>query len=129
MKGQDIYIMASAFLYEQDGEDTESKRFALPFLNILLQEALPTENSIRKFKGREILKAAPLITALTAEIPYDDEITRVALPYGLAAQYYQEAPDNFQAENYRSKYLAALQDAAKFNFAQSDYRPFGEGDF
>ncbi len=129
MKGQDIYIMASAFLYEQDGEDTESKHFALPFLNILLQEALPTENSIRKFKGLAPLTEAPFIKNLDEEIPYDNEIMRVALPYGLAAQYYQEAPDNFQAENYRSKYLAALQDAAKFNFAQSDYRPFGEGDF
>lgn len=129
MTGQDIYIMASAFLYERDSEDGDSKHFAVPFLNILLQEALPTENSIRRFNGREILKAAPLITTLTAVIPYDDEITRVALPYGLAAQYYQEAPDNFQAENYRSKYLAALQDAAKVNFVQSDYKPFGEGDF
>lgn len=113
MTGQDIYELASSFLYEKDGEDADSKGFAIGFLNILLQEALPIENSVRRREGKEHLKRAPYLKTLAEEIDYCDQILRAALPYGLASWYFQEALDNFQAENYRSKYLAGLDDAKK----------------
>ena len=113
MTAQQIYEMASSFLYEADGDDADSKSFALGFLNVLLQEALETENSIRRFKGAEELTAAPYLAALTDEINYDGAITRGALPYGLASFYYAEAMDNFQSENYRGKFIAALNAANK----------------
>lgn len=115
MTGQDIYELASSFLYEIDGEDEDSKRFAVGFINILLQETLNCENSMRLFKGLETLDEAPYIKNLSEEIPYQPELTRVALPYGVASWFFQEALDNFQAENYRSKYLAAVTEASKFN--------------
>lgn len=115
MTGQDIYELASSFLYEVDGEDADSKKFAVGFLNILLQETINCENSMRLFRDLEPLDEAPFIKSLTEEIPYQPELTRVALPYGLASWYFQEAMDNFQAENYRSKYLAAVTDASKIN--------------
>ena len=55
MTGQDIFEMASAFLYERDNEDPDSKEFALQFLNVLLEDALPVENSIRRYKGKRSL--------------------------------------------------------------------------
>lgn len=116
MTGQEIYETASAFLYEKDGEDAESKRFSIPFLNLLLQECLETENSIRLQKGEAPLEQAPVITSLDETIEYADAITRVALPYGVAAQFFQEAMDNFQAENYRAKYISALNDARRLSF-------------
>lgn len=73
-------------------------------------------NTIRVFNGEEPLKQAPVITSLDETIAYADAITRVALPYGVAAQFFQEALDNFQAENYRAKYIAALNDARKLAF-------------
>lgn len=118
MTGQQIYELASSFLYEVDGEDTDSKKFAVGFINILLQECLDTENSIRESKGTEQLEEAPFITALSEEIPYSPALVRVAFPYGLASWYFQEAMDNFQAENYRSKYLAAVAEANKMNYAK-----------
>lgn len=116
MTGQDIYETASAFLYEADGEDAESKRYSVLFLNLLLQECLEVENSIRIFKGIEPLEIAQKIETLSEEIIYSDSITRVALPYGVAAQFFQEAMDNFQAENYRAKYIAALNEARRLVF-------------
>lgn len=113
MTAQQIYEMASSFLYEADGDDAESKDFSIGFLNVLLQEALETENSIRRFKETTELTEAPYLTALTDTINYDGAITRGALPYGLASFYYQEAMDNFQAENYRGKFVAALNAANK----------------
>lgn len=115
MKAQNIYEIASSFLYEVDGEDTDSKKFAVGFLNILLQETLNCENSIRLWKDMETLDEAPFLTSLNDDIPYQPELTRVALPYGLASWYFQEAMDNFQAENYRNKYLAAVAEAGKVN--------------
>ena len=89
MTAQQIYEMASSFLYEADGDDAESKDFSIGFLNVLLQEALETENSIRRFKETTELTEAPYLTALTDTINYDGAITRGALPYGLAAFYFQ----------------------------------------
>lgn len=115
MTAQKIYELASSFLYETDDEDADSKKFAVGFLNILLVETFPCENSIREFRGLEPLKEPPMISSLDEDIPYQPELTRVALPYGLASWYFQEGMDNFQAENYRSKYLAAVMDASKIN--------------
>lgn len=115
MTAQEIYEIASSFLYEIDGEDADSKRFSVGFINILLQEALDTENSIRVFNGAEKLERAPYIKSLDEEIPYDDAIIRAALPYGVASFFFQEAMNNFQAENYRGKFISALNDAQKFN--------------
>lgn len=115
MTAQKIYELASSFLYEIDDEDADSKKFAVGFLNILLMETFPCENSIREFRGLEPLKEPPMISSLDEDIPYQPELTRVALPYGVASWYFQEGMDNFQAENYRSKYLAAVMDASKIN--------------
>lgn len=116
MTGKDLYILASATLYEGDGEDLDSKRFSVSFLNILLQEALNAENSLRAAEGGEILLSAPLLTDLDTEIPYHDSIVRGALPYGLAWQYRQEAMDNYWATVYRNLFTEALQNAAAFTW-------------
>ena len=73
MTGQQIYVLASSFLYERDGEDADSKHFAVGFINILLQEALPCENSNRKY--RAILK----IGEAEAVLHKDDDIRHKGL--------------------------------------------------
>ena len=113
MTAQQIYEMASSFLYEADGDDAESKDFSIGFLNVLLQEALETENSIRRFKGTTELTEAPYLTALTDTIDYDGAITRGALPYGLAAFYFKEAMDTDGERQYREMYKDALSKARK----------------
>ena len=70
---------------------------------------------MRLFRGKETLDEAPYIKSLAEEIPYQPELTRVAFPYGVASWFFQEALDNFQAENYRSKYLSAVSEASKLN--------------
>lgn len=113
MTGLDIYKAASAYLYERDNEDEESKEFSIPFLNTLLMEALPYENSIRLSKGMPELETAPTIISLNDTIEYHDSITRVALPYGLAALYFAENLDNYRGNLYRAQYLSALGEAAR----------------
>lgn len=116
MTAKNIYTAACAFLYEQPGEDADSEKYYLGFLNLLLQEALPYENSIRQSENAALLVAAPIVADGETEIPYHDALTRIALPYGLASWFFQDLADNFQAENYRGKYLLALKDARKCAF-------------
>ncbi|MDD3400717.1 MAG: hypothetical protein PHT58_03705 [Eubacteriales bacterium] len=114
MTGQDIYIMASALLYERNNEDMDSKDFSIPFLNLLMQEALPVENSIRFAKGEAQLDSAPYLTSLDETIAYSDEILRGALPYGLAARFFTEAMDNYNAAECTARYVNALNSATRF---------------
>lgn len=114
MTGKDLYILASSTLYEGENEDLDSKKFSVQFLNILLQEALNVENSIREAEGVEKLGQAPLLQNLDEEIPYHDSIVRTAFPYGLAWQYRQEAMDNYWATIYRNLFTEALQNATVY---------------
>lgn len=107
-------------MYEEDGEDLDSKKFSLPFLNILLQESFNAENSIRKALGEEILAQAPLLQSLDEEIPYHDSITKGALPYGLAWQYRVEAMDNYWAAVYRNLFETAINQATMFSWVGLD---------
>ena len=113
MTGLEIYKAASAYLYERDNEDEESKEFSVPFLNTLLMEALPYENSIRRSKDMTELETAPTIISLNDTIDYHDSITRIALPYGLAALFFAENLDNYRGNLYRAQYLSALGDAVR----------------
>ncbi|MGI6150779.1 MAG: hypothetical protein ACOYIR_02345 [Christensenellales bacterium] len=116
MTAKDIYALACSFLYEKPGQDAAGQGFYLGFLNLLLAESLPIENSIRLQKGLSPLPAAPVLSAETDVVHYDDAIARIALPYGLASWFFQDIADNVQAENYRAKYIGALRDAAKARF-------------
>ncbi len=117
MTAKDIYSLACSFLYEKPGQDALGQGFYLGFLNLLLAESLPAENSIRLHGGLPPLPAAPMLSAETDRVDYDDSIARIALPYGLASWFFQDIADNVQAENYRAKYIGALRDAAKARFA------------
>ncbi len=116
MTAKDIYSLACSFLYEKPGQDALGKGFYLGFLNLLLAEALPAENSIRQSKEEVPLVAAPVLRADTDEVDYDDAIARIALPYGLASMFFQDIADYLQAENYRAKYIGALRDASRARF-------------
>lgn len=120
MTGQQIYELASAFLYEKDGEDADSKFHAVNFLNNLMAETFCCENSIREYKGKELLDEPPFISSLDETIPYQFELTRTALPYGLAAIYFAEAMDNYHEALYRNKYSLAVEEAHKFNKGEVD---------
>lgn len=108
MTAQQIFELASALIYESSGDDADSVKYAVPFLNIHLQECLPAENSIRRFKGTTELTAAPWITALETTIDFDDKITRGALPYALAYHFYLEARDPATAAAMKMAYENAL---------------------
>ncbi len=116
MKAYDIYEKALALMFEVPGEDKSFKRMYLPILNVLTEECLRYENSVRESKGEEKLLRAPKITDAESDIPYCDELCNVALPYGLASFFYQDDGEGANAVMYRNRYISALDELAKINF-------------
>jgi hypothetical protein len=104
----DIFILAAALVGDHENDDQDEKNFAVPYLNILLQECLNVENDLRERDKMELLPAAPVITSTEDEVPYHDDLCRVALPYGLAWQYQQEAGNLSLAAQYRNMYIEAV---------------------
>lgn len=114
MTGTDIYTAALAFLAEGPDVDPDLKLYSLPWLNILLAECLAVENSIRQAGGEKALPSAPMLESLTEEIPYSEPIVRTALPYGLASFFYLDDGNDYRAEDFRARYVSALNEAQKY---------------
>ncbi len=108
----DIYESAAAMLFESAGEDADFKAHAPKLIGSLAGEALHYENAHRAAHGRVELESAPVISSLEDEIDFCDEICRVALPFGLCAYFWQDECDNYKAQDYRGRFIDALNIAA-----------------
>ena len=109
-----IYTLALAKIIEAPGTDVDYDSYSPPLLDSLLVEALPYENAIRAQRGDEELTGAPEITTIDSTVlDWDDRITRVALPWGLAAALLFD-DENRKAESvmFRNEFVSALADAA-----------------
>ena len=105
MTVQDIYIIAAALVGDRENDDPDEQDFAIPYMNLLMQEALDTENTMRMRDGQELLTVAPTVTSITDNVPYHDVLCRVAFPYGLAWQYQQEAGNLSLSAQYRNMFV------------------------
>lgn len=109
-----IYTLALAKIIEAPGTDVDFDSYSPTLLDSLLVEALPYENAIRAQRGDEELTSAPEITTIDSSVlDWDDRITRVALPWGLAAALLFD-DENRKAESvmFRNEFVSALEDAA-----------------
>lgn len=73
---------------------------------------------MRLHKGKEPLREAPDILEAEEEIPYEEEIVRKILPYGIAANLYAEDDENGITNVYRERYLSLLQEIGFAEFAE-----------
>ena len=109
-----IYTLALAKIIEAPGTDVDFDSYSPTLLDSLLVEALPYENAIRAQRGDEELTSAPEITTIDSTVlDWDDRITSVALPWGLAAALLFD-DENRKAESvmFRNEFVSALVDAA-----------------
>lgn len=81
----------------------------LPQLNIVLAETFKLENNNRLHKGLSVLTTIPFMTALTDTIPYQDNVVRNVLPFGILT-YLQLADDEVVKTGfYQSRYADNLR--------------------
>lgn len=108
---REIYRLALARVFDAPGADDDYDTYSPLLLDSLLAEALPYENNIRLAHGRTALQAAPRVQQIDdAMLDWDEQITRVALPYGLAAVIL--ADDELRKSESlvaRNEYIAALE--------------------
>ena len=109
-----IYTLALAKIIEAPGTDVDYDSYSPPLLDSLLVEALPYENAIRAQRGDEELTSVPEVTTIDSTVlDWDDRITRVALPWGLAAALlFDDENRNADSVRFRKEFVSALEDAA-----------------
>ncbi len=94
-----------------------------------MQEALPYENMIRRKSGKVARALAPRITSeqMSEEVDFSEELCRVALPYGVAAYYWQDEGDSYRAADYRQRFIIALGEAVGGGYVHDieDADPYG----
>jgi len=108
MTAREVYAIAAAFIGDRENDDLDERDFTVPYMNVLLQEALPCENSIRESRGEPVLAQAPYVSNIDNGLIYHDELVRAAFPYGLAWQYHQEAGNLSLASQYRNMFIDAV---------------------
>ena len=107
-------MLALAKIIEAPGTDVDFDSYSPTLLDSLLVEAMPYENAIRAQRGDAELTSTPEVTAIdSTALDWDDRITRVALPWGLAAALLFD-DENRKAESvmFRNEFVSALEDAA-----------------
>lgn len=83
MTAENLFYSALALLQE-DAERYEE--YYLSVLNTLLSETYEINQHLRRSKGLNVLKDIPVLDMDGDEIPYEEELVRSALPYGLASR-------------------------------------------
>ena len=107
MTAHDIIKIAMGDQYEDIENDTDAAQHSLDVLNILLMECFGAEQNSREWKGQELLTEVPQVTSDTDEIPYNDILLRLALPYGIEWKFAEQNLNQYQADQYHQLYLDA----------------------
>lgn len=105
MTGEQLLKRAAALISETDTEDY--KEIALIQINILLDETWKQNNRMRKAAGKEETGRADL-ESLGEEIPWEEELVRNALPWGLAAKLFFEEDDNARLSMFNEEFANRL---------------------
>lgn len=99
MTPRQLYEQACYLIYEQPDDDDELKSAFPHILNSLLAVCVPNENAFRAVRGLDKISYPPLYTTAddNEPMPFADEITRAALPFGVQSKFL-EADDDKKAE-------------------------------
>lgn len=114
MTAEKVYELALSYVFERKGGDADYLYHFPSFLNTCMQEALPYENIIRRKSNKVALAVAPMITSenMERELDFSEALCRAALPYGVASFYCQDDGDNYRAQDYRNRFITALEETA-----------------
>ena len=115
MTGNEVFAAAAAYLAQTRPDSEEWKPFVPHWLNLLLEESLPYENAWRTMQGLELLETAPCLTQDTMDEPleYHEALVRIALPYGLASDFWRDDDNDYRANDFRARYVSALEDCLR----------------
>ena len=108
MTGREIYENALALLFEDEATAGDYNTFALPLLNMLLPELLGVNNQLRIVRGKMPIQEAPSLESLEDTLPYEEELCRSALPFGLACRLVYDDNDLQKVAYFNAAYVNAV---------------------
>ena len=112
MLADDILTNAMALMFEERQRNPDYVKYAPQYINMLLPETLGVNNELRKIKGKEPMEAPPIITSLEDDVDYEDELTRTALPWGLAA-WLLMGDEEGRYPDYMTMYVQKVNEATR----------------
>ncbi len=108
MTAQELLTSAIALFFENANRWQSDPATALVHINMVLAETFTINNRLRRKAGLNELENIPKLTQLTEQVPYEEELTRQVLPYGLAAKLYFEQEDNSRLTLFLQEYNSRL---------------------
>lgn len=84
MKLNDLYSRTKAVMFEKSTSTTYDGNI-IEAANLIIAETFTENNMCRIFYGKKPLTDIPLMTSLESDVPYEEELLREVLPYGIAA--------------------------------------------
>ena len=122
MTANQLYRTTLAIMSENESNASSYTEFVIPNINVLLSELYDTENSLRASNGEVLLTEIPEITQLTDVLPYNEQLCRTVMPYGLAV-YLSLGDDEYsKAGFYDSRYQTSKLKYSRANYVDvSDY--------
>lgn len=117
MTANQLYRTTLAIMSENESNASSYTEFVIPNINVLLSELYDTENSLRASNSEVLLTEIPEITQLTDELPYNEQLCRTVMPYGLAV-YLSLGDDEYsKAGFYDSRYQTSKLKYSRANYA------------
>ena len=113
MRAYDIYKRTLAIMFEDEGKDREFYDKFCGILSLIAAECLPYENAYRRSSGKEILSVSPVISDMSDEVDMCDELCTLIMPYGVAAQFFQNDGEDYYSSQCRERYKNALAERAR----------------
>lgn len=122
MTGTELLTMAIGLFGETD--TTPYAATALPWINFVITETFDVANRRLAYAKLDPLLTVPLMTSLDDPLPYDDTLTLLAFPYGLATHLFRNDENDYAMLNaLEQKYAQAVNkcDRAKCEIVKSKY--------
>lgn len=91
----------------------ETYPYSIMSINVILSETFDTNNEIMRSNGLEPLTVAPEIVKIDDEIPYDKNLIKACLSYGLASKLILEDNDLNKFNFFNGMYIQAMQNNTK----------------
>ncbi len=122
---QELYDLAKATMFEKP-TSKDYDNYIIPWLNVLLQENFNLNNHLRLKHDEDELEECPWMENMTDEVPYEVEMCREILPYGLAANFFID--DDLSKydilhryyENMQSKYSWGVEERIEDTYGGMD---------
>lgn len=113
MTGRELLNYALSHMGEVGNGGIETYPYSIMSINVILSETFDTNNEIMRSNGLEPLTVAPEIVKIDDEIPYDKNLIKACLSYGLASKLILEDNDLNKFNFFNGMYIQAMQNNTK----------------